>query len=257
MPERTDYAPGEPAWVDLTTDDAGAAVTFYRTIFGWDDEPVDAPDAGGYTMLSLGGRHVGALVPRMAGDPAPPRWTVYVNVPDLDAALESVGGAGGQVLMPALDVLTAGRMALISDPGGAVLALWQADQHPGAAVMDEPGALTWVELSTDDTAAAQAFYGEVFGWTAETSDGGGLPYTEFALGDKRVAGMMPKAPGMPADVPPYWMPYFQVTDPDKVAGEVTALGGTIIAPPDEIPSGGRYAVLTDPQGAFFGLYRPA
>lgn len=257
MPEKTEYAPGEPAWADLTTTDVDAAVTFYGTVFGWEAEPVAGPDTGGYTMLSLNGRQVAAVVPAMPEDPSPPHWTVYVAVADVEATLKEAEAAGGQTLMPPLDVMTAGRMAIAADPAGAVIALWQAQEHPGAAVMDEPGAVTWVELSTSDTEGAKPFYASVFGWGEETAEGGGMAYTEFKLGGKSVAGMMAKPPGTPDGLPSYWMPYFQVTDPDKVAGEVAALGGQVLAPPDDIPGAdGRYAVVMDPQGAPFGLYRP-
>lgn len=257
MAERTEYAVGEFSWADLTTDDTEAAATFYATIFGWVAEPIDDPDAGGYTMLSLNGRRVGALSPKMPGDQGPPRWTVYANVDDADKTVELVQSAGGTVLMPVMDVFTSGRMAILADPAGAVFAVWQPRDHIGAQVTDEPGALTWIELTTSDTEASKTFYGEVLGWTGETHEGGGMAYTEFGIGDKKVAGMMPKPPGMPAEMPSYWMPYFQTTDPDKLAGEITALGGRIMAGPDDVPGGGRYAVAADPQGAAFGLYRPA
>ena len=257
MPERTPYAAGEPAWTDLTTNDVAAAATFYATIFGWRADRIDDPGAGGYTMLTLNGRAVAALSPRMGDDPAPPHWTVYLATDDAEKTVEVAQGAGATVLAPAFDVLTAGRMAVLADPTGAVVALWQATEHHGAGVTDEPGALTWVELTTSDTAAAQRFYGTVFGWEAKTSDGGGTEYTEFALGDRNVAGMMAKPADLPAGTPSYWMPYFQVVDPDRTAAEAVALGATAVAPPADIPGGdGRYAVLADPQGAFFGLYRP-
>lgn len=257
MPDRTEYAAGEPAWTDLTTTDVDAATTFYSTIFGWVAEPVPMPDAGGYTMLTLNGRHVAGLSPKMPEDPGPSRWTIYVNVDDADKAAELAQSAGGTVLVPVMDVFTSGRMAILADSTGAAIAVWQPQEHRGAAVQDEPGALTWTELTTSDTAAAQAFYRDVFGWDAETSDGGGMAYTEFKLADKSIAGMMAKPEGMPAEIPSYWMPYFQTTDPDKLAGEIAALGGTVMVPPADIPTGGRFAIATDPQGAVFGLYRPA
>lgn len=256
MPERNGFSPGEPAWTDLVTDDVAAAATFYSTIFGWLAETIDDPDAGGYTMLTLNGRQVAAVSPKMTGDPGPNRWNVYVATEDAEKTAEVAAGAGATVLAPAFDVLTAGRMAVLADPAGAVISLWQAGEHHGAAVTDEPGTLTWVELTTSDVAAAQEFYGTVFGWGVKPSDDDS--YAEFTLGGKSVAGVMPKPAEMPAGVPPYWMPYFQVVDPDRTAAEAAALGGTVVAPPDDIPGdGGRYAVLADPQGAMFGLYRPA
>ena len=254
MPERTEFAAGEPSWADLTTSDVDAAATFYRTIFGWEAEPVPMADAGGYTMLTLSGKYIGALSPKMPEDPGPSRWSVYVNVDDADKTVELAQGAGGTVVVPVMDVFTSGRMAILTDPTGAFIAIWQPQDHKGAGITDEPGTLTWVELTTSDTAKAQAFYTEVFGWDVENSEGE-MPYTEFKLGDKSVAGMMAQPADMPAGIPSYWMPYFQVVDPDTTANEAKAAGGTVIVPATDIPTGGRFAVVADPQGAAFGLYR--
>jgi predicted enzyme related to lactoylglutathione lyase len=178
MPERTDFAAGTPCWVDLGTTDAEAAGTFYATIFGWTAEPVPGPDAGGYTMLSLDGRLVGALAPT-AGADRPSAWQTYVRVDDADKTVEVATAAGGSVLLEPMDIVGAGRMAVLADPAGATIAVWQPAEHRGFAVTDDPGTYSWTELSTRDTEGAIAFYGEVFGWGHETSDALGMPYTEF------------------------------------------------------------------------------
>jgi predicted enzyme related to lactoylglutathione lyase len=232
MPEKTEYAPGTPSWVDLATPDVDKAGTFYATLFGWTAEPVPMPDAGGYVMFTLNGKYVAAMAPIEHGE-RPPAWTTYVSTDDADKTAELAQTAG---------------------PTGAAFAVWQPNQHPGAGLVDDPGTFTWAELSSRDTAAATRFYPEVFGWTAETSDGGGMQYTEFKLGDSSVAGMMEMNPMVPAEVPSYWMPYFAVVDVDKSAGEATALGAEALLPPSDFP-GGRFAVIRDPQGAAFGLLR--
>jgi predicted enzyme related to lactoylglutathione lyase len=253
MPEKTEYAPGTPTWVDLATTDADAAGTFYSTLFGWRAEPVPGPDAGGYTMFTLNGRLVAAMAP-MAGPDHPPAWTTYISTDDADKTVEIAEAAGAKVLQPPMDVMGAGRMAIFADPTGAVIALWQPGEHRGAQLVDEPGTFTWTELSTRDTAAAETFYTTTFGWTAESSDAGGMAYTEYKVGDLSVAGMMAPGPDQPAGTPAYWMPYFAVADPDKAAGEASALGGTTLAGPMDFP-GGRLAILRDPQGAVFGVLR--
>lgn len=254
MPERTEFAAGEPSWADLTTTDVDTAATFYRSIFGWEAEAIDDPDAGGYTMLTLDGKYVGALSPTMPNDPSPPHWNVYLNVDDADKVSEIAASAGGTVVVPTMQVFTSGKMAILQDPTGAFISVWQAQDHKGAAVTDEPGTLTWVELTTTDTAKAKAFYTEVFGWSAEGSEGE-MPYTEFKIGDTSVAGMMAKPKDMPAGIPSNWMPYFKVVDADKKVGEITAAGGNVIMPGTDIPTGGRFAVAADPTGAVFGLYQ--
>ena len=253
MPEKTDFAPGTPSWVDLATTDADAAGTFYSTLFGWRAEPVPDPDAGGYTMFTLNGRMIGAMAP-MAGPDHPPAWTTYVTTDDADKTVEIAESAGAKVLQAPMDVMGAGRMAIFADPTGAVIALWQPGEHKGAQLVDDPGTFTWTELTTRDTAAAEQFYTTVFGWTAETSAGGGMPYTEFKLGETSVAGMMAAPADLPPQVPAYWMPYFAVLDPDKTAAEATALGGSAMVGPTDFP-GGRFVILRDPQGAVFGALR--
>lgn len=254
MTDKSAYAPGEPSWIDLATDDVAAAKTFYTTVFGWVADDVPMEDAGGYGMFTLGGRYVGGYQPVRPDQPL--AWSVYVAVDDVAKTCEIVAGAGGTVAMGPVDVLTSGRMAVVQDPGGAFLSLWQAGGHHGAQVQDEPGALTWVELTTDDVEAATAFYAEVFGWVAEASDSGTMEYTELKLGDRSVAGVMPKQPGMPAGMPSYWMPYLQPADLDRTIADATALGAQVMAPKMAIPHG-EFAVLTDPRGAAFGLYRPS
>jgi predicted enzyme related to lactoylglutathione lyase len=147
-----------------------------------------------------------------------------------------------------------GKMAILADPAGGVIALWQGASMKGAGIVDEPGSFSWAELSSRDTAKAEAFYTEVFGWTASTSEMGEMRYTEFKTGDKSVAGMMAINPGMPAEVPSYWMPYFEAADIDAKFGEATALGAVPMVGPESMPQL-TFAILRDPQGAMFGLLK--
>src|SRR4051795_10612898 len=109
----------------------------------------------------------------------PPAWATYVATADADATADAVRGAGGQVLAPPFDVLDAGRMAMLADPAGAVLGVWQAGRHHGAQLANEPGSFCWNELATRDMDAAKRFYGAVFGWEGMTGEYAGAPYTEF------------------------------------------------------------------------------
>ena len=86
------------------------------------------------------------------------------------------------MIAPPFDVMDAGRMAVVQDPTGAMFELWQAKEHIGAGLVNEPGAFTWTELITPDIPKAAAFYNAVLGWDAATSGGGDMPYTEFKLG---------------------------------------------------------------------------
>jgi predicted enzyme related to lactoylglutathione lyase len=140
---------------------------------------------------------------------------------------------------------------VIQDPENAALALWQAKEHPGAGLVTEPGALCWNELATNDPEGAKAFYTGLLGWSADTQDMGGMEYTTVSVGDRPNGGIARINPQMGA-MPPSWSVSFAVEDTDKSAAMIEDLGGSIVVPPTDFP-GGRFAVATDPQGAFFGV----
>jgi predicted enzyme related to lactoylglutathione lyase len=250
MPDRTSYAPGTPSWVDIGTD-VDAAAPFYTQLMGW--EAVSAgPDAGGYGFFTKDGKQAAGFGPQQS--PGHPFWSSYVTVADVDAAAQTVTDAGGTVVMPAMDVMTAGRMAVCMDPQGGFFSLWQPIDNIGCQVVNEPGAFCWSELNSRDPEGSRAFYEKVFGWTSETHDVPGPmgSYTEFSLGDDTIAGMLPMPPMVPAEVPTFWLVYFAVDDIDASAARAQELGGTVLVPPMESPAG-RFSVLTDPQGATFAL----
>ena len=248
MPEMTRYDHGVPSWVDIGTPDPQAALSFYGELLGWEGQDM-GEEAGHYTIVSKNGRQVAAISP--AQDPGPPRWTTYVNVDDLDAVAKKAETAGGTVIVPPMDVMTAGRMAIFADTTGAVIAAWQAKDHLGAQLVNEPGAFTWSELSTSDLGKSKAFYSEVFGW----GWGGADEYAEAQVSDRTIGGVMPRPPAMPAEVPDSWLVYFATADVDADAKRATDLGATVIVPPTDIPNTGRFAVFLDPQGAAFALFK--
>jgi predicted enzyme related to lactoylglutathione lyase len=248
MPEMKHYEHGVPSWVDIGTPDLPAAVSFYGELFGWDGEDL-GEDAGHYTLVSKAGNQVAALSP--AQDPGPPRWTTYVNVDDVDEVATKVESAGGSVVVAPMDVMTAGRMAIFADTTGAVIAAWQAGDHIGAQLVNEPGSFIWGELATSDLAKSKAFYSQVFGW----GWGGSDEYAEAQVAGRTIGGVMPRPPDMPSEVPDSWLVYFGATDVDTDAKKATDLGATIIAGPADIPGTGRFAVLSDPQGAAFALFK--
>jgi predicted enzyme related to lactoylglutathione lyase len=252
MAERTSYASGTPSWVELQTSDAPAAKQFYGALFGWtyDDRPID--DTNVYSLAQVRGLDVAAItgLGEQAAQGVPPHWNSFVTVDDVEAATAKVSPAGGTVIMEPFDVFEEGRMAVVADPSGAVFELWQPKQHIGASLVNEHGAFTWTELITPDIPKAAAFYKAVLGWGATTSDGD-MPYTEFKLGGESIAGgMNPPMPG----IPPSWGIYFAVDDTDAIVASATALGGTLAHGPVDIEPG-RFAVLTDPQGAYFNVIK--
>ncbi len=255
----TNHAHGTFSWMELATTDVATAKKFYGDLFGWtyDDRPA-GPDML-YSMASLGGRLVGALygMGREMAANVPTHWASYVTVNDVDAVAKTVAANGGKVVKEPFDVMDVGRMAVVHDPAGAMLCLWTAKKHHGAGVKSEPGALCWSELYTTNVDASGAFYARTLGWKPEAIDMGPMGvYTLFkAEGvENSVGGMM----GMPEEMkgtPSHWLVYVQVEDCDAQLKKAEALGATTLVPATDIPELGRFAIVKDPTGGVFALYK--
>ena len=142
-----------------------------------------------------------------------------------------------------------------SAAGGAALTfgVWQADQFTGAGMVNKPNSLSWNELSTRDLPAAKAFYTKVFPWTAHANAmPDGSEYVEWQIDGKSVGGGMAMNPQIPPQVPPHWLVYFAVANTDNTVTRAQELGAKLMMPAMDIPQG-RFAVLTDPQGATFAI----
>jgi predicted enzyme related to lactoylglutathione lyase len=276
--ERDGYPAGVPCWVDTAQPDPEAAVSFYSGLFGWEFEdrmPADSP--GRYFVAQLRGRDVAAVGSQPEGMPPTPVWNTYVWVDSADEATAKARDAGGQVLVEPFDVLDAGRMAMLADPEGAAFCVWQAKEHKGAQLVNEPGTWNFSGLNTRDPEGAKAFYGTLFGWEAESVDSGEASFTFWRLpgyGDHlaerdpelrermeadgappgfedAVAWLAPMTPDQfPEGTPAHWGITFSVDDADRVADTAAKLGGTVLAPPFDAPYV-RMTVLSDPQGATF------
>jgi predicted enzyme related to lactoylglutathione lyase len=185
----------------------------------------------------------------------PPHWNLYVTVASVDESARRAQELGGTLLVPPFDVMDAGRMSVVQDPTGAIIHLWEAKRSIGAKILGEAGALCWSELTTRDPNGARAFYTALFGWTARESGAGSpMPYTEFSNQGQPGMGMMKMPDHMPAEVPSYWMPYFQVANCDQATAKAAGLGATIMVPAQDISQTGRFSILSDPQGAVFAVF---
>jgi predicted enzyme related to lactoylglutathione lyase len=270
MSERDGYQPGVPCWVDTLQPDPKAAMAFYGGLFGWEFEgPAEMPGVpdGEYHVAKLKGRDVAGVGTEPAeGAPPVPAWTTYVWVDSADNAAANVKAAGGTIVVEPFDVLPAGRMAVLADPGGAVFCVWEARERRGAQRVNEPGAWSMSLLNSRDPEGAQSFYGSVFGWEPETMAAGDAVFTLFRLpgyvgGEPEqpvprdvVATMAPMGDRFPDSVPSHWSADFWVDDLDAAAPKADQLGGKVVAPPYEIPDTAlRQAVLADPQGATFSV----
>ncbi len=254
------YAPGTFCWADLGTPDARAATRFYTELFGWqaEDRPV-GPDSF-YTMFSVGRWSVAALYQQdvQPDQTAPPHWLSYVSVEGAGPTAQRARELGGTVLMEAFDVLDVGRMAVIRDPIGAVVALWEPRRHIGAGLVGEPGTPCWNELVTGDPESAVTFYAALLEWQCQSHPMGTSTYTYCRRGESFAGGMRPIDP-LDGPARPHWLRYFAVEDCEAAAARAASLGGRVLLAPTEVPEVGRFAVIEDPQGAVFAVIelRPA
>jgi predicted enzyme related to lactoylglutathione lyase len=252
MAERTEYTAGTFSWVDLATTDPDGAKAFYGELFGWQFIDMPTPMGVNYSLAMKQMKPVAAITaqpPQRQG--APPAWNSYVTVPVVDDVTARVTDLAGSVVMPPMDVMTAGRMAVLQDPTGGHLCLWQAGDHVGAGLVNEHGTLTWNELMTDDVDGAVAFYTGLFGWTSEPF---GDSYTVFMNGERAAGGTMAIDEAM-GPMPPHWAVYFAVDDCDDVQEKAVALGGSVRMPPTDFPEVGRCCALADPAGGGFAVIK--
>ncbi len=273
MADRDRYIAGVPCWVDTSQPDPKAAVEFYSGLFGWEfvDVMEGNPD-GAYFVARLRDGDVAAVASVAPGAPPAATWNTYIWVDSADEAAEKVRAAGGNVLMEPFDAQDAGRMAVVSDPEGAVFCVWEPKQHRGAAIVNEPGSLNFNGLNTRDVAAAKKFYGAVFGWDTLSLGGAAEMWTLSAYGDHLEAGdpgirqrmaevgapagfenvvaSISQIPEDQPNTPAHWNVTFAVEDADAIAAKATELGGKVVVPPFDA-AWVRMSIIEDPQGAVF------
>jgi uncharacterized protein len=256
MTDRNDAVPGTVAWVDMQTPDLDKARRFYGDLLGWSYVGGDDPNTAFYATAQVRGRNVAGLAKLPSEGQFPPAWTVYLATNDADDTARKAKDAGATVMMPPMDVMDHGRMAILADPTGAVFGLWQPKSHRGAQVVDEPGAMTWHEIYTRDVTKAREFYARVFGLEPKRLEMPEMEYWTLHLGAQTVAGVMQLTADMPKDMPSHWGTYFAVSDADAAVKRVEPLGGKVISPPFDTPYG-RMGRIADPFGAVFSVIKLA
>jgi uncharacterized protein len=251
MTQATSVKTNRPTWVDLSTSDAAAARDFYSKVLGWHVEVNPDPLYGGYGLAKIDGRDAAGIGPAQSAD-QPTAWSMYVGTDDVEALAAKVTAAGGAVIAPPFDVGDQGRMAVFADPTGASISAWQGTQMSGFQTTGA-GAYGWSELTTTDIDKALPFYKDVFGWDARRSPmPGGPDYIEFQLGGDSVAGAWAMDAEQMRGAPSFWMVYFSVDDVEAAFRTAVDNGAREVNAPQSYP-GGTFAIVTDPQGAAFGL----
>jgi predicted enzyme related to lactoylglutathione lyase len=273
MLERDGYLPGVPCWVDTSQPDPAAATAFYGGVFGWDFEDAMPPGSpGGYFIARLHGGDVAAVGAQPEGAPPRATWNTYIWVQSADDAAAKVTDLGGRVVTEPFDVMDFGRMAVCMDLEGAAFCVWEAKQHKGARIVNEPGSLNFNNLNTRDPEAAKSFYGALFGWETLALGGDAQMWTLPGYGEfleqsdpglrERMAGVgapdgfadvvatLAPIPDDQSEAPAHWSVTFAVEDADATAAKATELGGQVVVPPFDAPWV-RMTVIADPQGATF------
>ena len=242
-------AVGKFVWHENNSTDVEKAKDFYTQLLGWQLE-VWKPGEIDYAMIKVGDQMHGGF--NTAQGDAPSHWLGHVLVEDVDETVRRAEAAGGKIGAGPMDVPEVGRFAAITDPQGAVFSVYS----PAGEAPAGEGTFVWDELLTTDADAAKSFYKEVVGWTTRDMEMSQGTYTIFQrAGEIDVAGCMARPEGMEA--PPHWLPYLATADVDATVTNAKELGATAVMEGTDIPNVGRIAVLQDPTGAEFGLFKPS
>ena len=235
--------------------DINAAVAYYGNLFGWDTE--EMPMGGDtYYVMKAGSLNAAGIM--VAPEPGMhPCWGFYITVDDVDRIAAAAAAAGAQVIVPVSDAPGVGRFCGFMDPQGAYLAVITYDELTGddrlrtvETAFQTPGMFSWLECRVPDVDKAIAFYTELFGWTIQTQDMSGTPYTMFQVGEVTIGGVMQQ----PFEgAPPHWGGYVTVRDTDQTLKTAAATGGKITVPPFDIPGVGRLGFFEDPQGGSLAI----
>jgi predicted enzyme related to lactoylglutathione lyase len=249
---------GSFCWLELGTSNQSGARSFYSNLFGWTAEDMPMGPMT-YTIMRLGGNDAAGiytLMKEQVDARIPPHWLLYIKVDSADAAAEKAARLGGKLLMPPSDIPHVGRFAVIQDPTGATISLFQPGQHRGMTIFGQVNALCWADLNTTDPDKASKFYGDLLGWTFDAGSDGYRHIVNGTSHEDMIGGI---PPGMhaPPGTPSHWMTYFHAADCKASAAKAASLGATTLMPATLMENVGTIAVLMDPQGAAFSLFQPA
>jgi predicted enzyme related to lactoylglutathione lyase len=230
-------AAGKFVFNDLVTQDVERAKAFYGALFGWTFSTDER-----YTQVL----HDGAIIAGIVSAADPKRqseWVGNLSVADVDRATARVRELGGVVERKPVDAPERGRLAVVSDPEGALLLLLRASGGDPPDAEPPIGSWLWRELWTHDPGAAARFYAELVGYASESIEFEGTPYQEFKTDGVARAGVVVAPP----DVQPLWLPYVRVRDTEAIAARAEALGARIVMREETA------VIFVDPTGAPIGV----
>ncbi|MFG3197234.1 VOC family protein [Streptomyces sp. NPDC048208] len=242
---------GTPCWADAMFTDLEGAKRFYGEVLGWTFGE-SSSEYGNYTQAFADDKAVAAIVPPMPGQEGQSQWCLYFASPDAAAAAGKIRENGGEVLMGPMKVGDFGTMVIAREPSGAVFGVWQGDTHEGFEATATPGAYCWAEVLTREPEKTDAFLSGVFPYGMKEMADEHIDFRLFDLGADAVLGRMRMGEEFPPEVPSYVSVYFTVDDCDAAVARATEGGAVLRFGPMTSPFG-RFAALTDPQGANFSV----
>lgn len=259
MPTVDRFAPGDFCWIEVATSNQNAAKSFYSALFGWTAKDVPTGPDRVYSLMELDGRIAAGLYTmheeeRNAG--IPPNWKLYIATANADETAKKAGELGAKVIDSPFDIMDRGRAAVFHDPCGAPFQVWQPNKRTGLGVIGDPGSFCWADLITSDQARAKTFYESLFGWKLTPGQDKESGYLHIVNGEKYIGGVPPTRQNSGSE-PPHWLIYFAAADVDKSFQRAKEMGARILLRPMDFEGVGRMAMLADPQGAVFALFREA
>ena len=253
--------PGKIIWHDLLTNDPAASKRFYGELFGWEFESVGSFAGMGsdtaYTLIRHNGRLIGGMIDTVALNNRTDisQWVVVMSVEDVDAAAQGFTDNGGSVLTPPRDLQRRGRIAVVQDKAGALLALLQTKDGDPVDRQPELGDFLWNELWTVDVDGAAKFYSDAVGyetvdWDTDAIEETPANYRLLNHSDKSRAGILEN----PFDsLDPVWVSYIRVESPAAITAKVAALGGKVLIEAQPRALGGEVAFIAGPSEAGIAL----
>lgn len=248
------YHVGKFVWYDLLTDKVSEVERFYGDLFGWEFEG-GYGESGDFTLITLNGVPIGgiAFVDTLPGGVSRARWVPSLSVPDVDAAVKASLAAGGVVYFEPEDLGQRGRIAVVADPQGAVLAFVRSVHGDPDDVETPNDGWLWTELWTRDLDAAISFYKSLVGFEVDTVDLSVVKdYTVLRRDGVARAGIR-RLPWK--EVLPNWLPYVRVEDPKLIADRVESLGGRVLIAPADSVRAGSVALIADPSGGVLAVQK--
>ena len=265
MPQYTNLSQGTPFWVDLSSPDIAASMSFYANLFGWDYEEAPPEDVGGrrYAWAKNSSGYpagIASLDDEETASGAKPQWSVQLLVDDMEDVTRRVADFGGSVVEAAANVGEYGIGAVIADPTGGRVNIWQAFQS-GPTIKHEHGSMQWCELMTPDPETAAAFYRTLLSVETDPMEmPDGSVNSIMRTADGPVMGISALS-GLSEELitrlgGPTWIVYFNVDDVDAAVERAVQHGAEVPDPPWDVPAIGRIAWIFDPYGALLGLITP-